>query len=231
MTGIVDTEFLLRVLSIVAIDLTVSGENALVIALAVRHLSPRQAWHGRIWGTAGAVLLRLVFIVAVTYLLGVPFLQLVGGVLLLGIAVKLVRQPASESATHVRAASSLPGAIWTIVVADAVMSLDNVLAVAGAAHGDFPLALFGVALSLPIVVWGSGLVSRLMSRWPGLVVVGAGILGFVAGEMILAEPVIAAWIGESAPMEIGVPLVLALGVAAFGWHGRPAAPRPDAARR
>jgi len=225
----VDTEFLIRALGIVAIDLTVSGENALVIALAVRHLPARQAWHGRVWGTVGAVVLRLIFIVAVSFLLRIPFLQLVGGILLLGIAVKLTRQPPEES-RHVRAAASLPAAIWTIVVADAVMSLDNVLAVAGAAHGDFLLAFFGVALSLPIVVWGSGVVGRLMTRWPAIVALGAGVLGFVAGDMILSEPALAAWIDESDLIGVGVPLVLALAVTALGWRIRHGNPRGEAAR-
>jgi YjbE family integral membrane protein len=216
MTGWLDTEVLLRVLSIVAIDLTVSGENALVIALAVRHLPPRQQLHGRIWGTAGAVVLRVAFIFVVTFLLKIPLLQLVGGLLLVWIAIKLVRQPV-DSEPHVKASSSLAGAIWTIVVADAVMSLDNVLAVAGAAHGDFVLVIFGVALSLPIVVWGSGLVGKLMDRFPRIIAVGGGVLGYVAGEMMVEDRVVHAWTGDLALVGHAIPIVLGLALTALGW--------------
>jgi YjbE family integral membrane protein len=215
MSGLLEADFLLRALSIVAIDLTVSGENALVIALAVRRLPPRQQWHGRIWGTAGAVALRLVFIFAVTFLLEVPFLQLVGGVLLIWIAFRLARQPL-EPEPEVHESSTLLGAISTIVVADAVMSLDNVLAVAGAAHGDRLLALFGVALSLPIVVWGSALVATLMNRFPWVVAVAGGVLGYVAGEMIVEDRGVQRWMVGHAALEMATPLVLALVIVLLG---------------
>jgi YjbE family integral membrane protein len=225
MTGWLDTEFLLRVLSIVAIDLTVSGENALVIALAVRHLPPRQQLHGRIWGTAGAVVLRVAFIFIVTFLLKVPFLQLVGGLLLIWIAIKLVRHPV-DGEPHVKSSSSLAGAIWTIVVADAVMSLDNVLAVAGAAHGDFMLVIFGVALSLPIVVWGSGLVATLMNRFPWIVALGGGVLAYVAGEMMIEDRVVHQWTGDLGLVGVATPIVLGLALTALGWFsGAPSASR------
>ncbi len=210
-----DTELLLRILSIVAIDLTVSGENALVIALAVRSLPRRQQLQGRIWGTVGAVVLRVALIFVVTYLLGVPFLLAVGGALLLWIAVRLVRQSV-EHEPDVKAAGSLRSAIWTIVVADAVMSLDNVLAVAGAAHGHFMLALFGVALSLPIVVFGSGLVGAMMARWPWIISLAGGILGYIGGEMIVDDPIVTRWLGHG-PVAIAVPIVLAIAVTALGW--------------
>jgi YjbE family integral membrane protein len=210
-----DTELLLRVLSIVAIDLTVSGENALVIALAVRSLPRRQQLQGRIWGTVGAVVLRVALIFVVTYLLGVPFLLAVGGALLLWIAVRLVRQP-TEHEPDVKAAGSLRSAIWTIIVADAVMSLDNVLAVAGAAHGHFLLALFGVALSLPIVVFGSGLVGAMMARWPWMICLAGGILGYIGGEMIVDDPIVTRWLDHGA-IAIAAPVVLAVAVMALGW--------------
>jgi YjbE family integral membrane protein len=213
--SVIDTEFLLRALSIVAIDLTVSGENALVIALAVRRLPRRQQWHGRLWGTAGAVALRLICIFAVTFLLEVPFVQLVGGLLLVWIAFKLARQPVAAETT-VRESTTLLGAISTIVVADAVMSVDNVLAVAGAAHGDHLLALFGVALSLPIVVWGSALVTTLMSRFPWVVALAGGVLGYVAGEMVVEDRAVAQWIGGHATVEWMIPLGLALVILTLG---------------
>jgi len=220
MNGLLDTEILLRVLSIVMIDLTVSGENALVIALAVRSLPRRQQLQGRIWGTVGAVVLRVALIFVVTYLLGVPLLLFVGGVLLIWIAVRLVRQ-SSEHEPDVKEAGSLRSAIWTIIVADAVMSLDNVLAVAGAAHGHFMLALFGVALSLPIVVFGSGLVGAMMARWPWIIYLAGGVLGYIGGEMIVRDPIAKTWLGHGV-IATALPLVLAGVVTAVGWIG----PRP-----
>jgi YjbE family integral membrane protein len=218
MNGLMDTEFLLRVLSIVMIDLTVSGENALVIALAVRSLPPRQQLQGRIWGTVGAVVLRVALIFVVTYLLGVPLLLFIGGVLLIWIAVRLVRQSADDHGPNVKQAGNLRSAIWTIVVADAVMSLDNVLAVAGAAHGHFLLALFGVALSLPIVVFGSGLVGVMMARWPWIIYLAGGVLGYIGGEMVVRDPIVGQWLGHGL-VGTALPLLLAVVVTAVGWIG------------
>ena len=184
-----EAEFWARLLGIVVIDLTLAGDNALVIAMAIRSLPRHQQTLGRMWGTAGAVGLRLLFIGIATFLLKMPGLQLVGGLLLVWIAVKLVRQT-EHGEGGVRHGGSLREAIWIIVVTDAAMSLDNVLAVAAAAHGDFVLVAVGIALSLPLVVWGSGLLAWLMGRWPWIVWLGAGILGWVSGEMILREPFI-----------------------------------------
>src|SRR5437660_10250027 len=198
MDAVLDPEFWARWLSIVVIDLTLAGDNALVIALAVRTLPPKQQWRGRVWGTAGAVALRLGFIVVATFLLRIPFLQLVGGLLLVWIAVKLVRQPTGARPGHVREGSSLREAVWIIIVADAVMSLDNVLAVAAAAHGDLTLVVFGIALSLPLVVWGSGVLATLMNRFAWIIWIGGGILGYVAGEMILKDKILPRWLDTSA---------------------------------
>ncbi|MGH7303789.1 MAG: TerC family protein, partial [Candidatus Rokuibacteriota bacterium] len=159
-----DPEFWARVAGIIIIDLTLAGDNALVIALAVRNLPKRQQFLGRIWGTAGAVGLRLAFIAIATQLLRIPFLQLVGGLALLWIAYKLVNKDAGDEEGHVRQGGSLREAIWIIIVADAIMSLDNVLGVAAAADGDMKLVVFGIALSIPIVVWGSGLLATLQNR-------------------------------------------------------------------
>ena len=219
-----DSEYLLRLLSIIVIDLTVAGDNALVIALAVRGLPPRQQMLGRLWGTAGAVVLRIACIFIVTWLLKLPLLQFAGGLVLVWIAVKLVRQPTTHAET--RDATSLREAIWIIIVADAAMSLDNVLAVAAAAHGDFGLALRGVALSIPIVVWGSGLVGRLMSRFPWTIWIGAGVLGWVAGEMIVADQMLKPWLGG---LRFVVPAALAAGITALGWYTQRALERRAAA--
>ena len=217
MLFLMDPEFWARVVGIIVIDLTLAGDNALVIALAVRTLPKRQQFWGRIWGTAGAVGLRLLFIAIATVLLRVPFLQLVGGLLLLWIALKLVRQE-SGAEGHVRYGSSLREAVWIIIVADAVMSLDNVLAVAAAAHGDMTLVVFGIALSLPIVVWGSGILATLMNRFVWIIWLGGGILGYVAGEMILKEPYLARRIDHAANPAIGLlPLLPAVIIVALGW--------------
>ena len=216
MIFLMDPEFWARVFGIIVIDLTLAGDNALVIALAVRTLPKRQQLLGRIWGTLGAVGLRLAFITMATFLLRIPFLQLVGGVLLLWIAFKLVH---AETGTegHVREAGSLREAIWIIVVADAIMSLDNVLAVAAAADGDLRLVVFGIALSLPIVVWGSGLLATLMNRFAWIIWLGGGILGYVAGAMILKDHGVERFIDPSVPGLKFFPVVLGVIIVALGW--------------
>jgi YjbE family integral membrane protein len=222
-----DPEFWARWISIVILDLTLAGDNALVIALAVRTLPKRQQFWGRVWGSIGAVGLRLVFITIITYLLKVPLLQVVGGLLLIWIALKLVRQGAeAEGEGHVRQGTSLIEAIWIIIVADVVMSLDNVLAVAGAAHGNLLLVVFGIALSLPLVVWGSGILAKLMNRYPWIIWFGGGILGYVAGEMMLKDDwVKTRWPGVVDALHFPLPLILGIGLTVLGWryaHGRSA---------
>ena len=216
MIFLMDPEFWARVFGIIIIDLTLAGDNALVIALAVRTLPRRQQFLGRIWGTLGAVGLRLAFIAIATFLLRIPFLQVVGGAALLWIAFKLVHKE-SGAEGHIREGGSLKEAVWIIVVADAIMSLDNVLAVAAAAHGDLRLVVFGIALSLPIVVWGSGLLAALMNRFVQVIWVGGGILGYVAGEMILKDQGLARWIDHSTPGLGLLPLVPGVIIVALGW--------------
>jgi YjbE family integral membrane protein len=221
---LLDAEFLGRLWAIVVIDLMLAGDNALVIALAVRALPSRQQFLGRIFGTAGAVVLRVVLIMLATLLLTVPLLQLAGGLLLLWIAVKLVR-PVAPPEAHAPEARSLARAIRIIIVADAVMSLDNVLGVAGAARGDLKLVVFGIALSIPIVVWGSGLLARLMGRFTWIIWLGGGVLGYVAGEMILNDGAVSRWIDGATLLRALVPPLLGLVMAAVGWRsaraGRP----------
>ena len=218
MSEVLYPEFWARLISIVIIDLTLAGDNALVIALAVRSLPKRQQLYGRIWGTLGAVLLRLAFITIATYLLKVPFLQLVGGLLLIWIALKLVRQSGGEEEGHVRHGTSMREAIWIIIVADAAMSLDNVLGVAAAAHGDMLLVVFGIGMSLPLVVWGSGLLAMLMNRFVWIIWLGGGILGYVAGEMILRDSGVVRMVGEMPGWAIVLPITLAVVITAIGWR-------------
>jgi len=219
-TSVLDPEFWVRLVGIVVIDLTLAGDNALVIALAIRTLPPRQQTQGRIWGTAGAVGLRLLFIAAATSLLHVPLLQLGGGLLLVWIALKLVRQTPHDhhDPEAARAATSLRQAIWIIVVADAAMSLDNVIAVAAAAHGDLWLVFFGIALSLPLVVWGSGFLATLMARHTWIIWIGGAILGWVGGEMIVQDRALLAWLPIQGGWTKIVPATLAVVVGALGWR-------------
>lgn len=212
-----EAEFWARWLGIVLIDLSLAGDNALVIAMAVRTLPRRQQMMGRIWGTVGAVGLRIAFIGIISYLFRVPFLQFLGGLILLYIAVKLVKQ-AGGGEGHVRQGTSLREAIWIIILADVVMSLDNVLGVAAAAHGDMVLVVFGIALSLPLVVWGSGILARLMGRYPWIVWIGGGVLGYVAGELLLKDPAIQRFVGDIAhAAHYVLPIGLGILMTALGW--------------
>ncbi len=213
-----DLEFWARWLGIVLIDLSLAGDNALVIAMAVRTLPQRQQFVGRIGGTFGAVALRLVFIAIITQLLRIPFLEAIGGLVLIWIAIKLVRQQEGEKDRKVRHGTTLGEAIWVIIVADLIMSLDNVLAVAAAARGDLVLVIFGIGLSIPIVIWGSGLLARLMNRFQWIVWIGGGVLGWVAGEMIVKDKIVHAWIEPWAfLLHWLVPALLALALTLLGW--------------
>ena len=226
-------EFWTGVFKIVLIDLALAGDNALVIALAVRTLPKRQQFIGRIWGTVGAVGLRLIFITIISYLLNIPLLQTVGGLLLIWIAIKLVRQAEESGDGSVKAGTTLLEAIWIIIVADVVMSLDNVIGVAGAAEGDLRLVIFGIALSIPIVVFGSGLLATLMNRYQWIILIAAGILGDVAGKMIVHDTFIVTRFGKvSGLVEWGVRLGLVGGVVLIGWiTARRRASAPGGTRR
>jgi YjbE family integral membrane protein len=216
-TALGDPEFWARLVGIILIDISLAGDNALVIALAVRQLPPRQQLLGRIWGTVGAVGLRVAFIAVVSLLLSIPLLQLVGGLALIWIAVRLVR-PGQAGHEGARPGTSLREAIWIIIVADVTMSLDNVLGVAAAAKGDLVLVVFGIALSLPLVVWGSGLLARLMARHVWIVWIGGGVLGFVAGEMMANDPIVERWLGHAADAaDQWLSIVLGVFVLGLGW--------------
>jgi YjbE family integral membrane protein len=217
MALLADPEFWIRLLGIGVLNLLLSGDNALVIAMAVRALPKRKRMAGQVWGAIGAVLLRLVFVAIVSVLLRIPLLQLAGGLLLGWIAVKLVR-PETGGDADVRRGSSLWEAIWIIIVADVTMSLDNVLAIAATAHGDFMLVMFGIGLSLPIVVWGAGLLAHLMNRYTWIVWLGGGLLGYVAGEMVIEDPIVTRWLAGAAPvLHLAVPIAVGVAVTVIGW--------------
>ena len=218
MDFLTDPHFWSRWVRIVFIDLALAGDNAVVIALAVRALPAREQLLGRVFGTLGAVGLRVLFVFVITQLLRVPFLQLVCGLLLIWIAVKLVR-PSSGDDGKVRAGATLKEAIRLIILADVVMSVDNVVAIAAAAQGDLVLVVFGLALSLPLVVWGSGLLARLMNRWPLIIWLGGGVLGFVAVDLILRDGWVIAALGDRlAAAHRLAPYVCAAVIAALGWR-------------
>jgi YjbE family integral membrane protein len=213
-----DPQFWTRLLRIVWIDLLLAGDNAVVIALAVRSLPGSQQWWGRIWGTLGAIVLRILFLFIITFLLQVPLLKFVGGLVLVWIAFRLLRPQEEAAEGPVRAGGSLLEAVWIIMVADVTMSLDNVLAVAGAAGGDRTLLIFGIMISLPLVVFGSGVIGWMMSRWVWIVWLGGGILGYVAGEMMTSDPVIHDWLGHAADLAHRiVPIVLFVALTGVGW--------------
>jgi YjbE family integral membrane protein len=180
-------ELVAAIINIVIIDLVLSGDNAVVIGMAASRLTGQDRRTAIVWGVVGAIGLRVTFTAMFAILLGIPLLQLVGGLLLVWIAYKLVRPP-SEEHGNVKAASGRWEAIRTIVMADVVMSLDNILAVGGAAHGELWLLLFGLALSMPLITFGSGFVAWALDRAPWLMFVGGAVLAKVAGEMISHDP-------------------------------------------
>lgn len=182
-----DAAFWVAIGQIILIDIVLSGDNAVVIALACRNLSPEQRKKGVFWGVAGAVSLRVVLTVFAALVMNLPWLKLAGGLLLIWIAIKLML-PEDETGHDIAPSDHLWGAVKTIVVADFVMSLDNVIGVAGAAHGSLALLLFGLAVSIPLIVWSSQLILHWMERFPSIVLLGAGLLGYVAGQMILSDP-------------------------------------------
>ncbi len=202
-------------LQIIAIDLVLSGDNAVVIALACRRLQPEQRKIGIFWGVAGAVSLRVVLTAFAASLLGYPWLKLIGGLLLLWIGVKLLL-PDGEGEHEINPATSVAGAVKTIIVADFVMSVDNVIGVAGAAGDSLVLLGIGLAVSIPVIVWSSQVIMKSMERFPVIVTLGDGLLGWVAGGMIVGDPLLRVWMmaqpGWMRPAVgvLGVGLVLGL---------------------
>jgi YjbE family integral membrane protein len=182
--------FWVAVGKIIWINVLLSGDNALVIALACRNLEPKQRFWGMILGAAAAVILRIIFTGIVATLMGLPYLKLVGGLALLVIAAKLL-VPEEEEGDGVKSASHLWAAIQIVVIADIVMSLDNVIAVAAAAKGSVPLLVLGLAISVPLIVAGAALIMALLTRLPILVWAGAALLGWIAGEVIATDPAVA----------------------------------------
>jgi YjbE family integral membrane protein len=210
------SQLALRVLAIVWIDLLLAGDNALVIALAVRSLPPRQRRIGTACGAGAAVALRAALTFVAVELLNIRFLKLAGGLFVLWIAIKVLLDTSEEQAGG-PAPRRLLQAIWYIVFADITMSTDNVLAVAGASGGSFELIIFGLCVSIPFVVFSANLLADLMNRYPILIYLGAGILGHVAGDMILTDPAVAGWLHPSHTAIYITEAVLVISIVVTGW--------------
>ena len=226
--------FFIAVLQIIAIDILLGGDNAVVIALACRKLPEAQRKQGIFWGVVGAVVLRVVLIFFALQLLAVPWLKIAGAALLVWIGIKLLQPEDGDAHGDVAAASTLAGAVKTIIVADAVMSLDNVIAVAGAAHGSMVLVSFGILVSIPIVVWGSQLVLKLMDRYPVVITAGGALLGWIGGGMIASDPALPSGLADAngwlkPALEIGgALLVVVVGKWLASRHPQPATDLADA---
>ncbi|HUG22960.1 TerC family protein [Piscinibacter sp.] len=207
MEQLLTPEFWVAVGQIIMIDIVLGGDNAVVIALACRKLPPKQRTMGILWGTAGAILLRVILIFFALTLLAIPYLKIVGALLLLWIGVKLLLPEQEDAHGNIQASDKLWAAVKTVIVADFVMSLDNVIAIAGAAEGggDHKMALvvFGLLVSIPIIVWGSQLVIKLMDRYPVIILVGGMLLGWIAGTMAVTDPAVLGWLPTQAAEKPG----------------------------
>lgn len=222
-------DWFLAVLSIVLIDIVLAGDNAVVIALAVRTLPPKERLMGIALGSFVAVALRVGLTFVASQLLVMNYVKLIGGLLILWIAVKLLVDNTGDKAHGKEAAGGLWQAVWLILVADVTMSLDNVLAVAGASKGSFGLLLFGLGLSIPLVVFTSNLLSRLMDRYVFIIYLGAAILGKVGGDMIMTDRLIADYLHPAPWLVHTVEGVLAVGVVLVALAWRRGRRRSDAA--
>lgn len=223
--NLTDPETLTKLGKLILTDLVLAGDNALVIALATRSLGPREQFWGRTIGAGGAVGLRVLFVAIIAWLLSVPFVQLVGGIVLLWIAWKLIRP--QEAAVHSAAlpegdstgthatpgneahekvkATSLGQAVWIIIMADITMSFDNVVAISNIAGDSMSLVIFGLLLSIPLVVWGSVLISKLMDRYRWIIWLGGAVLGHVGGEIIMKDHRVLSWFGLKGPAGVENP--------------------------
>lgn len=210
---VLSAEFWTALLSIIIIDLLLAGDNAIVIGLAARNLPKHQQKKAIIWGTAGAVVVRALATIFVVWLLKIPGLLLVGGLLLVWIAYKLLVE--GKGHDDVEAGGNLREAIRTIIIADALMGLDNVLAVAGAAHGSFLLVILGLLISVPIMVWGSTFILKWIERFPIIITIGAGVLAWTAAKMIVDEPFLKAYFANPA-VKYGFELLVVAAVIVAG---------------
>ena len=190
MAGMSSNAFFIALVQIVAIDIVLGGDNAIIIALACRNLPKKQKRLGILWGTAGAITLRVILVFFASALMTTPGLRLIGGVLLLWIGIKLLTdQAGDEMEGKIAQKGSLLGAIQTIIIADFVMSLDNALAIAAASKGSMFLVVFGLVVSVPIIIGGSAIILKMMERYPLIITLGAGLLGWLGGDLIANDKI------------------------------------------
>ena len=223
--------FWIAVGQIILIDILLGGDNAVVIALACRGLPPKQRKRGIIYGTAGAIVLRVILIAFALALLAIPYLKVVGGLLLVWIGVKLLVPHEEDDHTNIQTSDKLWSAVKTVIVADLVMSVDNVLAIAGAAESagkhQLPLVIFGLLVSIPIIVAGSQIVLKLMDRFPIIITLGAMLLGWIAGQMVYTDPAVKGYLPEAKAWEYAAAAagaLLVLLIAKVIQARRPSAP-------
>jgi YjbE family integral membrane protein len=210
------SQFWVDVCKIIVIDLLLSGDNAVVIALACRNLPLEQRKKGILFGVAGAIVLRIVLTFFAVGMLSLPYLKLVGAVLLIWIGIKLILPEDEHGENDIRADTRLFGAVKTIIIADFVMSLDNVLGVAGAAHGNATLLVFGLLVSIPLIAWSSQLVLKLIDRFPIIIYAGGTLLGYVAGEMLVSEALFSSLVEAQHYLRSLIPALCALLVLVAG---------------
>ena len=209
-------DFFLALVGIMMVNIVLSGDNAVVIAMASRCLPPKQQRLAILWGSAGAIGLRVILTIVAVVLLQIPYLQFFGGLLLVWIAAKLLLE--DESCENVEASDNLWAAVKTIIIADIIMSLDNTLAIAAIAKGDYLLLFIGLALSIPLIIFGSQLLVVVMNRFPIIVYIGAGLIAWTAGEMMVRDQKIGHYIAAYVP-EWLIPLAITVGVITLGvWQ-------------
>jgi YjbE family integral membrane protein len=208
-------------MKVIMVDLILSGDNAVVIALAARNVPAEHQKKAIFWGTFGAIVLRLIFAAIIVWLLRIPLISAIGGILLVRIAYNLL---AGKDKEHKAGGTTVASAVKTIIIADAVMSLDNVLALAGVAHGFLPI-LIGILISIPIIIWGSQLILRVMEKFPIIIYAGAGLLAYTAGEMIVGDQKVDEFLHSIAPnlkqiIHVGLPIALVIFVVGIGYFKR-----------
>jgi len=212
-------QFWVDVFKIIVIDVLLSGDNAVVIALACRSLPPQQRKQGVLYGVLGAISLRIALTFFAVSLLGLPYLKVAGAFMLLWIGVKLIMPEQEHDASNIKADTRLWGAVKTIIIADFIMSLDNVLGVAAAAHGNAMLLVFGLLVSIPLIAWSSQLVLKLIDRFPFIIYLGGALLGYVAGEMLLGDKLVSQAVADMPHLVHSLfPAVCAILVVALGKY-------------
>ncbi|HEY6821488.1 MAG TPA: TerC family protein [Burkholderiales bacterium] len=216
MENLTNPEIWIALVKIAVINVVLSGDNAVVIALACRNLPPKQQRNAFLIGTGGIVVLMTVLTAAAAYLLTLPYLELVGSVLLLWIGVKLLIAEDEADEGSVKSGSTFWEAVRLVIIADMVMSLDNVLGMAAAAKGHLGMLFIGMVITIPLILFGAAMIMKLMERFPILIIIGAGLLGYVAGEMATSDPLVKAFFEEHSILERAVPIVGALFVVITG---------------